>query len=70
MPSRSLTIEQILTTHAGTPPRIAALTAGLATSQLHTTPNPDEWSANDVVLAENAHPFGIPSRLALEYAHS
>jgi hypothetical protein len=49
VPSRSLTIEQILTILAETPPRIAALTAGLATSQLHTAPNPDEWSANDVL---------------------
>ena len=49
MPSRSLTIEQVLTLLAETPPRIAALTAGLAPAQLHTTPNHDEWSANDVL---------------------
>ena len=49
MPSRSLTIEQVLTLLAATPPRIAALTAGLAPAQLHTTPNHDGWSANDVL---------------------
>jgi len=46
VPGRSLTIEQILTILAETPPRIAALSAGLAPAQLHTSPNPDEWSAN------------------------
>ena len=49
MPSRSLTIEQVLTLLAETPPRIAAVTAGLAPAQLHTTPNHDGWSANDVI---------------------
>ncbi len=44
-----LTIEQILTLIAETPPRIAALTAGLTSAQLHTTPNQGEWSANDVL---------------------
>ena len=34
---------------AETPPRIAALTAGLGLAQLHTAPNPGEWSANDVL---------------------
>ncbi len=49
MPNRSLTIEQVLTLLAETPPRIAALTAGLTPAQLHAAPNPDEWSANDVL---------------------
>src|ERR1700730_3882721 len=49
MASRSLTIEQVLTLLAETPPRIAALTADLASAQLHTTPNHDRWSANDVL---------------------
>ena len=49
MPSRSLTIEQVLTLLAETPPRIAALTTGLAPARLHTTPNHDGWSANDVL---------------------
>ena len=45
----SLTTGQILTMLAETPPRIAALAAGLAPVQLRTKPNPDEWSANDVL---------------------
>jgi hypothetical protein len=46
---RSLTAEQVLTILAQTPPRIAALTAGLAPAQLRTAPPDDEWSANDVL---------------------
>ena len=49
MPGRSLTTEQVLTLLAATPQRIAALTADLAPAQLHTRPNPDGWSANDVL---------------------
>lgn len=49
MSSRSFTSAQVLTLLAATPPRIAALTAGLAPAQLHAPPNPDEWSANDVL---------------------
>jgi hypothetical protein len=49
VPNRSLTIEQVLSLLAATPPRIAALTAGLVPAQLQTTPNHDEWSANDVL---------------------
>ena len=47
--SRALTIEQVLTLLAETPPRIAALTARLSPAQLHTAPNHDAWSANDVL---------------------
>lgn len=48
--SRSpLTIEQVLSLLAATPPRLAALTADLPPAQLHTSPNADEWSANDVL---------------------
>jgi hypothetical protein len=39
----------VLTLLTATPPRIAALTAGLAPAQLHTPLNHDEWSANDVL---------------------
>jgi hypothetical protein len=46
--SRSLKIGQVLTPLADVPPGIAALTAGLAPAQLHTTPNHDGWSANEV----------------------
>ena len=49
MPGRSLTIEQVLTLLAHMPPRIATLTAEVASDQLHTAPTPDEWSANDVL---------------------
>jgi hypothetical protein len=49
VPSKSLTIEQVLTLLAETPPRIAALTAGLTLAQLHAKPKRDEWSANDVL---------------------
>ena len=49
MPRRSLTIEQVLTLLAATPPRIAALTAPLLPAQLHTIPNHDGWSANDLL---------------------
>ena len=49
MPSRSLTTEQVLAMLAATPPRIAALTAGLAPAQLQTAPAPDQWSANEVL---------------------
>lgn len=49
MPSRSLTTEQVLTLLAATPPRIAALTAGLTPGQLRAAPSHGEWSANDVL---------------------
>ncbi len=49
MPSSSITIEQVLNLLAENPQRIAALTTGLAPAQLHSAPNPDEWSANDVL---------------------
>lgn len=49
MPRSSFTIEQVLTMLAETPPRIAALTAGLVSDQLHASPNPGEWSANAVL---------------------
>jgi hypothetical protein len=49
VPSRSLTIEQVLSLLAETPPRLEALTAGLAPAQLQSAPNDDEWSATDVL---------------------
>src|SRR5689334_7031682 len=49
MPSGSPSIEQVLTMLAATPLRLAALTAGLGPAQLRTAPNPDEWSANEVL---------------------
>ena len=49
MPSRPLTSEQVLALLGATPPRIAAVTAGVAPAQLHTSPDRDEWSACDVL---------------------
>jgi len=39
----------VLTLLAATPPRIAALTAGLPPAHVHTSPGHGEWSANDVL---------------------
>jgi hypothetical protein len=49
VPDKYFTIEQVLTMLAEAPRRIAALTADLEPAQLHTSPNPNEWSANDVL---------------------
>ena len=49
MPSKLLTIEQVLTLLAENPQRIAGFTAGLAAAQLHAAPSPGEWSLNDVL---------------------
>ena len=49
MATTSLSIEQVLTLLAQTPPRIAALTDGLASAQLQARSTPEEWSANDVL---------------------
>ncbi len=44
-----LTIGQVLTILGETPPRIAALTAGLLHTQLHSPPQHGEWSVNEVL---------------------
>ena len=52
MPNRaltSLTIEQVLSLLAVTPPRLAVLTADLSPVQLRAAPERDEWSANQVL---------------------
>ncbi len=49
MYDRSLTIEQVLTLLTESPPRLAALNAGLAPAQLQTRPSPAEWSLNDIL---------------------
>ena len=49
MPNTSLTAERILTLLVETPKRITSLTADLTSAQLHTKPDHDEWSANDVL---------------------
>ena len=49
MPPKSLPIEQVLTMLAATPPRIAALTAGVAPAHLQTPATPATWTANEVL---------------------
>lgn len=49
MPNKSLTIEQVLSVLETTPPRLATLTDGLESTQLHAALSPGEWSANDVL---------------------
>ncbi len=49
MAKQPLTNAELLTMLAATPPRIAALTAGLLPAQLQTAPAPDQWSANEVL---------------------
>jgi hypothetical protein len=53
VPNKSLTIEQVLTLLRATPLRLAALTADLSPEELQMRPrgrpNPDEWSANEVL---------------------
>jgi hypothetical protein len=47
--SNALSIEQVLTLLAATPPRLTALTAGLEPAQLQMPPTPEEWSAVEVL---------------------
>lgn len=49
MPEKSFTIEQVLAMLAGAPPRIAELTAGLTPAQLQSQPDPESWSANELL---------------------
>jgi hypothetical protein len=49
MPKGSLTVEQILTLLAASPPPLEALSAGVAPDQLHAAPENDEWSENDLL---------------------
>ncbi|MEP6697811.1 MAG: DinB family protein [Pseudonocardiales bacterium] len=49
MPGGTLTTEQVLTVLARSPHRIAEITADATPAQLHTAPDRDEWSANDVL---------------------
>ena len=49
MPGRSLTIEQVLSRLTENSTRIPALTTDLTPAQLHTSPSPGQWSANDVL---------------------
>lgn len=49
MVAKYLPIEQILTILTETPPRLAALSAGLSEAQLQTPPGDGEWSVSDVL---------------------
>ncbi len=49
MVGNTLTIQQVLTRLKEHPQQIATLTEGLTPAQLRTQPQPDEWSANDVL---------------------
>jgi DinB superfamily len=49
MPRESLTTERVLTLLAEGPTRIASLTDGVSTGELHTALSNDEWSVNDVL---------------------
>jgi len=64
-----LTIQQILSLLQATPSRIAEITAGMTQDQLHTTPAPDEWSANDVLahLHSCADVWGDGIRMILSH---
>jgi hypothetical protein len=47
--ARELTVEEIMAILPETPGRIAELTEGLTRAQLHTSPESDAWSVNDVL---------------------
>jgi hypothetical protein len=49
MASKTLEIDQILSLLAEAPQRIAAATGELAPAQLRAAPEPDAWSANEVL---------------------
>ena len=49
MPRKLPPVEKILSLLSETPAIITELTDGLTPTQLHTPPNSDEWSANDVL---------------------
>ncbi|HEY7093486.1 MAG TPA: DinB family protein, partial [Ktedonobacterales bacterium] len=49
MSRSSLSIEEVLSLLAETPPRLAELTDGLTPAQLGSASSSDEWSANDVL---------------------
>jgi hypothetical protein len=47
--ARDLTIDEIMAILPATPGTLAALTNELTAAQLHTPPEPDGWSVNDVL---------------------
>jgi hypothetical protein len=50
MPEPLLPVERIMTLLAGAPLRIASLTADKSPAQLHTPPEPGEWSGTPPLL--------------------
>jgi len=49
MTNKYLHIDKILTILKETPPRLANLTIGLSSAQLHTAPSEGEWSVHEVL---------------------
>jgi hypothetical protein len=49
MSENPLTIEQVLNLLTTNPQQIAEFTVNLTAVQLHTSPKPGEWSANDIL---------------------
>jgi hypothetical protein len=49
MAGRELTVDEIMAILPVTVGRIAELTDGLSEAQLHATPEPGEWSVNDIL---------------------
>ncbi|HET8671312.1 MAG TPA: DinB family protein, partial [Candidatus Saccharimonadales bacterium] len=49
MTNKYLPVDKILTILKETPPRLANLTARLASAQLHTAPSVGEWSVHEVL---------------------
>ncbi|MGH2477227.1 MAG: DinB family protein, partial [Candidatus Limnocylindrales bacterium] len=49
MATKGLTVDEIMAILRETPGRITGLTDGVAEAQLHTPPEPDAWSVNDVL---------------------
>ena len=49
MPDKYLPIEQILTILKETSTRLATLSASMSPAQLHTVPEPGEWSAHEIL---------------------
>lgn len=47
MPRTRLTEDQILSILEETPPRLAAVTRGVTEEELHSAPEPGEWSVNE-----------------------
>lgn len=49
MPRQLMRIEQVLSILQETPGRLTVLTEGATEAQLHTSPEPDEWSVTEIL---------------------